>query len=116
GDVFGVLDSQLAIIFDEHRPAGGFEEQDWSVASFAKATAAKGVLEREDCDVLLGEFCRGVQISLTKCRAAATPPVFYERNFESECLEYFSRGTAVVRLLITHKIIAQGDAAAPFFV
>jgi len=30
-DVFGVFDFQLAVIFDKHRPAGGLEEQDWSL-------------------------------------------------------------------------------------
>ena len=44
-DVFGVFDFQLAVIFDEHRPAGGLEEQKWSITSFANATAARGVLE-----------------------------------------------------------------------
>src|SRR5262249_48554049 len=30
GDVFGVVNFQLAVIFDEHRPAGGLEEENWS--------------------------------------------------------------------------------------
>ena len=44
GDVFGVRQAQFAIIFGEHRPARWFQEKDWSGASFAKSTAARGVL------------------------------------------------------------------------
>src|SRR5947199_102248 len=103
-DVVGVVDFQLAVIFDKHRPARGFEEQDWrarelmgawgavarrrleSWSAFAKATA-----DEELRDVVFGEFCRGIEISLAKCRSSTAAPVLNEQDFESEHFEHFHR-------------------------
>ena len=67
----------------------------------------------ENFDVVLCEFCCGIEVSLTKGRAPAAAPIFYKRNFESERFEYFYRGNPDVRLVITHKgIIPENDGAA----
>ena len=64
-------------------------------------------------DVVFGEFCRGIEVSLAERRATAAAAVFYERNFESERFEYFHRSHPDVRLVITHEgVVPKNDFAA----
>ena len=64
-------------------------------------------------DVVFGEFCGGIEVSLAKCRSAAAAPVFYERNFESKRFEYFHGGDPNVRFVIPHKcVVPKNDFAA----
>ena len=68
---------------------------------------------RELRDVVFGEFCGGIEVSLAECRATAAAAIFHERHFESERFEYFHRCNADVRFVIPHKcVVPKNDVAA----
>ena len=67
----------------------------------------------KEIEVVFGEFCGGIEVSLAKCRSPAAAPIFHERNFESKRFQHFHRCHADVRLVIPHKcVVPKNDLAA----
>src|SRR5262245_25808565 len=75
GDVFGVGQAKLAIIFDEHRVAGRFEEENGCIL---------GVLG-EQREIVLTELDGLIEISLAERGSSAAFACGGQSDFESCC-------------------------------
>src|SRR5262245_31568265 len=64
-------------------------------------------------EVVFGEFCCGIEISLAECRSSATTAILHERDFESDRLEHFRRSDADMRFVVAHKrVVPKNDGAS----
>ena len=62
---------------------------------------------------MFANFCRGIEISLAKCRAPAALPIFYKGDLESERFKDFDRSDSNVRFVIAHKRVIPKDDMTP---
>src|SRR5205809_862671 len=73
-DRLGIGQLQLAIILDEHRVAGWFEEQNGRV----RIRSAKKI------EIMPPHFASRIEIALAERRPAAAFPVLHQRNLKSK--------------------------------
>ena len=103
-DRFRVGQFQLAVILDEHRVAGWFEEQDRGCRCSNREAGR---------DYAGPSRQRRFEIALAEGGTAATFAAFDERDVEAKSFENFDRGDADVRFVVADKgIVPKNDFAA----
>src|SRR5580765_4805372 len=106
GDVFGVRQAELAIVFDEHRVARGFEEKNGRILRVLS----------EQREIVLTQLDGLIEISLAECGSTATLASGGQSDFESCGFENFYSGDADMRFMVADKgVVPENDSAARQF-
>src|ERR1051326_877548 len=90
-------------VFDEHRVAGRFEEENGSVLRVLY----------EQCQIVLAEICSFVEIALAEGGTAAAFASNRQRDFKARSFKDFHRRDADMWFMVADEgIIPQNDASA----